>query len=164
MNFTESIRTCFRKYAIAKGRASKSEFWWFQLLAILVRLVYAVSPVDSGIELLASLATLALIVPVWTASVRRMHDVGKSGWYTLLPIVNIYFLLKDSQPHANQYGLEPSQSSLSISLPQQQYVAPFVPVQATSTLVTPITEPRPVVQNQAKHRLFANTCDCEACA
>ena len=60
------------------------------------------------------LATALGLVPGLAVSVRRLHDIGKSGWWLLLnivplvgPLVLLYFAVKDSQPGSNQYGPNP---------------------------------------------------------
>ncbi len=54
--------------------------------------------------------SLAVLIPGIAVAVRRMHDVGRSGWWILLPIVNFVFLCLDSQPNENEYGLNPKNS------------------------------------------------------
>lgn len=56
---------------------------------------------------LAHLYSLAIIVPFLAAGVRRMHDVGRSGWWILLPFVNLYFACCDSEPGDNKWGANP---------------------------------------------------------
>ena len=73
--FGEAIQVCFEKYADFTGRASRSEFWWWQLFTILLGLVTSVVPV------LNLIASLAVLVPGLAVSVRRLHDIGRSGWW-----------------------------------------------------------------------------------
>ncbi|EJM70119.1 putative membrane protein [Pseudomonas sp. GM50] len=51
--------------------------------------------------------SLAMFVPSIAAAIRRMHDTNRSGWWILLPIVNIVFLAQDSQPGDNRFGPNP---------------------------------------------------------
>ncbi len=94
MTFTESIKTCFYKYATFKGRASRAEFWWFVLFFALVNQV--VRTADGGWSwqgeqgwVFQILWWLVAGLPVVAVSVRRLHDVGFSGWWLLAPVVVI---------------------------------------------------------------------------
>lgn len=55
-------------------------------------------------ETLSNLTSLVLLLPTISAGVRRMHDVGKSGWFLLIPIYNIILAATDSQREPNQWG------------------------------------------------------------
>ena len=98
MTFAESIRTCFSKYADGKGRATRSEFWYFYLFYVVVWAVVQVADIK-----ILSLATLALIIPNIAASVRRMHDTGRSGWFVLIPINNLILLATPGTVGPNGY-------------------------------------------------------------
>ena len=85
------------KYADFKGRARRREFWWFQFVNLLigfgVQLFFAIlvqAKVDeriSGFVLLAfGLCIIFFLLPSWAVTVRRMHDVGKPGWYAIVPL------------------------------------------------------------------------------
>lgn len=84
MTFFESIRVCLRKYAEFNGRASRSEFWWFALFITLVSaaLVY----VNENVYYIFQIAVL---LPILAAGSRRLHDIGKSGWWQLFLLVPI---------------------------------------------------------------------------
>jgi uncharacterized membrane protein YhaH (DUF805 family) len=90
--------TCFRKYAVFSGRASRPEFWWFALATLAV--YFSISsllglPLDILVSYLfrGSLISLAVAVfvllPLTAAGFRRMHDVGWLGWPMLFPIVMV---------------------------------------------------------------------------
>jgi len=90
LTFFESIRLCLAKYAEFNGRASRSEFWWFTLFVTLVTsaLVYLS-------ETLASIFLIAMMLPLLAAGARRLHDIGKSGWWQLFmlaPVAGIILL------------------------------------------------------------------------
>ena len=88
MTFGESISRCFSKYADFNGRASKPEFWWWMLFAFLASLVLSlISP------RLSSLFSLATLLPSLAVSARRLHDIGRSGWWQLLTLTGIGVLL-----------------------------------------------------------------------
>lgn len=59
------------------------------------------------IPILSTIYSLAVIVPSIAVGVRRMHDVGKSGWFILIPIYNLILALTDSNPGENEYGPNP---------------------------------------------------------
>ncbi len=99
MTFSESIKTCLLKYATFSGTASRSEFWWFAVFQFLVGV--ATNMIDAAITpgqesgLFAGIAGLALLLPGLAAAVRRLHDVGRSGWWYLLIFtgVGVFVLL-----------------------------------------------------------------------
>ena len=88
MNFGQAISSCLSNYATFSGRASRSEFWWFFLFQLLVMI--AVSMIS---EKLPGLVNLALLLPSLAVGARRLHDIGKSGWWQLLMISGIGFLV-----------------------------------------------------------------------
>lgn len=110
-----------QKYADFTGRAPRAEYWWFYLLVILGYIVATI--IDSILGLggmmgpygiLTMLFGLAMLVPSLSAGVRRLHDIGKSGWWLLIclvpiigAIVLIVFLVMASEPGDNQYGPNP---------------------------------------------------------
>jgi uncharacterized membrane protein YhaH (DUF805 family) len=96
------------KYIQYNGRARRKEFWMFALFSFICSLVLNIIP------FLGLLYSLAAIVPGTCLGIRRMHDIGKSGWWLLLAlipfvgiIVLIVFYCLDSQPGENQYGPNP---------------------------------------------------------
>ena len=108
MNFGEAIQTCFQKYAIFKGRARRSEFWYWCLFHLLVGFSLGLIP-KVGIVFL-----LLLYLPSFAVTIRRLHDVGKSGWnylWIMLPIIGSILILiwscRDSEPGENIYGPNP---------------------------------------------------------
>ncbi|MEC5160793.1 uncharacterized membrane protein YhaH (DUF805 family) [Janthinobacterium sp. CG_23.3] len=91
MTLSESIRTCFTKYADFTGRASRSEFWWWFLFTFLTSA--ALSVVSDKLSAVFSIATL---LPAIAVAARRLHDTDHSGWWQLLwflPIIGWIVLL-----------------------------------------------------------------------
>ena len=88
MNFGQAISTCFAKYATFSGRASRAEFWWFFLFQILVSIVASMLG-----DVVAGLVSLALLLPALAVGARRLHDIGKSGWWQLIMLTVIGLLL-----------------------------------------------------------------------
>ena len=90
MNFQTSIKTCFNKYAVFSGRASRSEYWFFVLFGVLGGIISAIidtmilgysAEVNGPINLIFS---VTLILPSISVAARRLHDLDKSGWWQLL--------------------------------------------------------------------------------
>mgnify|MGYP001432298102 FL=1 len=95
MDFQTSIKTCFNKFAVFSGRASRSEFWFFVLFGFLGGVITSIIDVmilgypfeeNGPIYLIFS---VALIVPSLSVAARRLHDINKSGWWQLLWITLI---------------------------------------------------------------------------
>jgi len=97
-----------KKYAVFSGRARRKEYWMFFLVNILVAMVLGfIEGVAGTGAILSNLYSLALLIPGIAVGVRRMHDTDRSGWWLLLPIVNLIFLCQDSQPGPNRFGPNP---------------------------------------------------------
>lgn len=104
MSFTESIKTCFKKYAVFEGRASRSEYWYWQLFVFLA--VFLVSFITAS-ETMGNIIYIALLLPCIAVTVRRMHDTGHSGWCAIIPLYNIYLCFVAGDEGANEYGEDP---------------------------------------------------------
>ena len=89
MNFIEAVKSVATNYANFNGRSMRSEYWWYFLFSIICS--QGLSFISPSVSLVFSLAT---IIPSIAVAVRRMHDVGKSGWFILIPIYNIIFVRK----------------------------------------------------------------------
>ncbi len=114
---------CLQHYADFTGRARRSEYWYFVLFNFIVSILIGLSlGVIAGLlnvpalVYLAYLWSLAVFIPSLAVSVRRLHDIGRSGWWLLLsliPLVGAIILIiwhcTDSQPGANQYGPNPKE-------------------------------------------------------
>ena len=88
MNFGQAISTCLSKYATFSGRASRPEFWWFFLFQLLVSLAASMLG-----DMASALVNLALLVPALAVGARRLHDIGKSGWWQLIMLTVIGLLV-----------------------------------------------------------------------
>ena len=106
MSFGEAIMYCLKNYANFKGRASRTEYWYFYLFGILVLFVTGMLS-----AVLYSLVGLGLILPFITVLTRRLHDTGRSGKATLLlfvpfigGILVLIWLCKDGDKDANRFG------------------------------------------------------------
>lgn len=105
MTFSESISTVFSKYATAKGRATRSEYWWFYLFNVLVSLGATLMDYVMGTSVFAFVWSLVVLVPNICVGIRRLHDINRSGWWIIVPIVNIVMLLMPSDPNPNEYDI-----------------------------------------------------------
>ena len=99
MDFQTSIKTCFKKYADFSGRASRSEFWWFELFLFIGAIVTVIIDTmmlgytfeDYGpINIIFSVVTS---LPAIAVGARRLHDINRSGWWQLLYITLIGIIL-----------------------------------------------------------------------
>jgi uncharacterized membrane protein YhaH (DUF805 family) len=103
--------TVLKKYAVFSGRARRKEYWMFVLFYTLIYIALAfVTGYLGGAELsgiVIMVYSLGMFIPSISVGVRRMHDIGRSGWWILFPIVNLVFLFLDSQSGENEYGPNP---------------------------------------------------------
>ncbi|WP_151813863.1 DUF805 domain-containing protein [Acinetobacter ursingii] len=114
-NYHQAIVTCFKKYAVFSGRARRSEFWFFQLFCLLATLIFAYAGSKSELmDMLGILFFFATLLPIIAVTVRRLHDVGRSGWLvlvTIIPVVGVLLVLfwatQEGNPDHNQYGPSP---------------------------------------------------------
>lgn len=114
MNWYISV---LKQYAAFEGRASRSEFWYFNLFHVIAFIVLSI--VDGilasliGLPILTVLYALGTLIPSIAVAIRRLHDTGRSGWWYLLGLVPflglllLVFFVFDSQPGENQYGANP---------------------------------------------------------
>ncbi len=108
MGFWESVRTCFRKYFDFKGRARRSEYWWYCLFSVVACLIWALFgtlllalPVGMAVQhvsgnetaglttmiIILCIPLLFLVLPSISVQVRRLHDTGRSGWWMVASII-----------------------------------------------------------------------------
>lgn len=106
--------TVLTRYADFKGRSSRSEYWYFVLINMLVSFVLSfvfalVSPTVASI--INGLYFLAILGPAIAVCVRRVHDVDKEWWYALIPLYNFILAITPGTPGPNQYGAAPASSA-----------------------------------------------------
>ena len=109
MDFVQAIKSCLGQYATFSGRASRSEYWWFFLFQVLVM-------VATGMlgDVINGLASLALLLPALAVGTRRLHDIGRTGWWQLLLLTGIgsfvllYWWVQPTDGAANIYGEPPA--------------------------------------------------------
>lgn len=94
-----AVKTCFSKYADFKGRARRSEFWWWFLFTIIASIVLSVLDVmlfEGAVEEtgpLNSIFSLLTLLPTLAVTARRLHDIDKSGWWQLLPLAGAILMI-----------------------------------------------------------------------
>jgi uncharacterized membrane protein YhaH (DUF805 family) len=96
-----------RNYAVFEGRARRSEYWFFALISTIISITLMVLGYRYQITILDSLYSLAVLIPILSVSVRRMHDVNKSGWFILIPIYNLILYFTEGTQGPNKYGPDP---------------------------------------------------------
>jgi uncharacterized membrane protein YhaH (DUF805 family) len=101
-----------KQYTQFEGRARRSEFWKFTLVSIVIALV-----LDQVANILGTLYGLAVLVPSLAVGARRLHDIGKSGWWLLIGlipfvggIILIVLTCLDSEAGSNKYGPNPKKN------------------------------------------------------
>lgn len=117
VTYKEAVFSALKdNYCNFDGRASRSQYWWWVLFTFIVGLVvgFFFKPDTSSGEFVNSVVGLALFLPGLSLMVRRLHDVGRSGWWLLLwftgigVFVLLYWFLKSSDMYTNEYGPVPN--------------------------------------------------------
>lgn len=108
VSFIDAVKLFFTRYTDFKGRSRRSEFWWANLATSIVS-----SVLSTAIPDFAWIWSLAILIPGVAICIRRLHDIGKSGWWyliNLIPVVGqiifLVFMCKDSTED-NQWGPNP---------------------------------------------------------
>jgi len=99
--------TVIKNYAGFSGRARRKEYWMFSLISFIIQLTLMAIGMSVDFPYLDSIYSLILLVPSLAVSVRRMHDVNKSGWFIIIPIYNLILLATNGDAGPNQYGPDP---------------------------------------------------------
>ena len=110
-----------KKYAVFGGRSRRGEYWFFTLFSLIITVVLSIidrvtGTFDSsaGMGLLSGIFSLAILIPSIAVSVRRLHDIDRTGWWFLLwlvPVIGVIVLLifavQDGTPGGNRFGPNP---------------------------------------------------------
>lgn len=110
-----------QKYFVLQGRSRRMEFWYFALFNLIITLVlscvdYTIGTFDpvTAVGFFGGIYSIFILIPSITVAVRRLHDVGLSGWMILLNIIPLvgwlvllYFYVQPSQRGKNIYGANP---------------------------------------------------------
>lgn len=119
-----------QNYAVFKGRAQRSEYWYFFLFYLLITFLLSIMDTlfgrfnqQLGMGLLSGVFMLALLVPSISVGVRRLHDTGRSGWWLLVGLVPfvgglwlLYLAVLDSEAGTNAYGPNPKAGAEMMAL------------------------------------------------
>ncbi len=110
----EYYLSVIKNYAKFDGRARRKEYWMFNLINLLIYVALAI--VDGmllGMQIVTLVYGLAILIPSFAVGARRLHDIGKTGWWQLLAFVPLgvfvllFFVAKDGEMENNQYGVSP---------------------------------------------------------
>ena len=122
MGMMDYVKKCFQNYANFSGRARRAEYWYFCLFNTIIsvvlsglgRLAGGEGFIATALTGIASLYSLATLVPGLAVAWRRLHDIGKSGayWFFILiplagPIILLVWLAKAGDAGDNAYGPDP---------------------------------------------------------
>ncbi|RRB02366.1 DUF805 domain-containing protein [Larkinella rosea] len=109
-----------KKFSDFNGRSRRSEYWYFVLVNVIVSQALNFTNVLlfdnlALIGWVVMLFNLAILVPSIAVAIRRMHDVGKSGWYALIPIYNLILACTEGVHGANEYGADPKAKAQQVA-------------------------------------------------
>jgi uncharacterized membrane protein YhaH (DUF805 family) len=120
MNLLEAIKSGFSNYVNFSGRAIRSEYWYWTLFVfVLVGVLGIIDEwLNPGLSMGAfsifnGLVSLALFLPGLAVSVRRLHDIDRTGWWLLLSftVIGIVLLIvwacQPGTPGPNRFGPDP---------------------------------------------------------
>ena len=110
-NMLDWFVKCLKNYVTFDGRARRKEFWFFMLVSIILGIIVQIIDAILGTDkILNGVLNLALFLPSLAVGARRLHDVGRSGWWQLLvlTIIGIIPLIiwwaSNTKPENNQWG------------------------------------------------------------
>lgn len=98
-----AISTCLSKYATFTGRASRSEYWFFFLFTFIIGIFAGIISAVTGSDAVGYAIQAAFWIPGLAVSIRRMHDLDKSGWFILIPIYNFILTLTPGTSGSNRF-------------------------------------------------------------
>ncbi len=103
-----------KKYAVFEGRATRKEYWMFHLFNLIISIGIGIlsvglkSATHKDQSILRLIYSLAVFLPSIAVAIRRMHDTGRSGWWSIVPIMGLVYAIEAGQPSENQYGPDPN--------------------------------------------------------
>jgi len=87
MGFGQAISAGFSNYVNFSGRACRSEYWYWVLFVILADIVAGIIDYLLGMQIVSSLFGLVTLLPGIAVSIRRLHDLDRTGWWILLALI-----------------------------------------------------------------------------
>ena len=147
-----------KNYANFSGRARRREFWMFYLANVIIGIVLGVLAVIPIIgNLLSTVYGLAVLIPSLAVAIRRLHDIGKSGWWCLfglIPLVGGILLLiwacTDSKAEPNQWGASPKYGAPAEPVAPEAPVAPAAIVEEPVAPAAIVEEPAVIADESAQ--------------
>jgi uncharacterized membrane protein YhaH (DUF805 family) len=114
MGFGQAISSGFSNYVNFSGRSSRSEYWFWVLFVLIADVVAIAIDAAIGMQIVSSLFGLAVLLPGLAVTVRRLHDLDRTGWWIflgLIPLVGaiiliIWFCSKGTDGQ-NRFGADP---------------------------------------------------------
>jgi len=110
-----------KNYALFTGRARRSEYWYFALFSTIVSVALSFTELALKTPYLSTFYSFAVMLPSIAVGIRRMHDVGKSGWFILIPIYDLILAVTPGVIGPNKYGEDPKGESNQLELTEEQY-------------------------------------------
>jgi len=166
MNMQQAVASVLRNYVTFSGRAPRSEFWWWSLATILFGFAVAIidmmffadqvtvttGPGEIIAEYengpLSALYSLAIFLPGLAVSVRRLHDVNKSGWWLfilLVPLFGFFYLLylyvQPGEQGDNHFGADPLYSPIAAAMAGKPCALMATPFHHQMTCLPPLAPP-----------------------
>lgn len=96
-DFGFAIMACLEKFMIFRGRAMRSEFWWFFLAWVIASIVAAILELIFSTQMISIGVQVVFLLPSLAAGARRLHDTDRPGYYLALPLISIPFALLGPQ-------------------------------------------------------------------
>ncbi len=94
VGIVDAVKDGLNRFADFSGVSTRSQYWYFVLAGSLASIIASIVINDAA----GNLVSLATLIPTLAAAVRRMHDVGKSGWFLLIPIYGFILAITPSKP------------------------------------------------------------------
>lgn len=108
--------TVLKKYAVFSGRARRKEYWMFFLFNFIFSFILTFVDVFLDTVLFGAIYGLAVLIPSLTVTVRRLHDIGRTGWWALIGLIPLIgfivlfiFVTTDGNEGSNEYGSNPKE-------------------------------------------------------
>ncbi|TWT07154.1 DUF805 domain-containing protein [Planococcus sp. CPCC 101016] len=114
----------FKKAFNFSDRSRRKEFWIFTLWVFIISIVLAIVEyatglvIDPDIGILTTIFSLLVLIPSLSVTVRRLHDIGRTGWWILLALIPLLgwialfvLTLLDSESGSNKYGSNPKETA-----------------------------------------------------
>lgn len=112
-----------KKYNVFTGRARRSEYWYFVLINLFnsfltsyMDITFGTFDEETKLGYFNTAYAIIVLLPNIAVNIRRMHDVGKSGWYMLIPIYNIVLAVTPGVVGENQYGPDPKDEEIDLTI------------------------------------------------